>query len=65
MICKLSSEPSLELPSDLDMTSDSLTKVARTVSSQIEPEVVSAQDINRINGILSYDNASTFAWLQE
>lgn len=66
VIHSFSSNPSLESAgSELNMTSESLSRAARSVFFEIDTEANSARDVNCINGMLSYDNATTFVWMHE
>ncbi|KAI0064060.1 hypothetical protein BV25DRAFT_1869513 [Artomyces pyxidatus] len=67
VIYSLSTSPTF-LPPGGDMTFPSATDLsllARSVFVQTEKEVVTRLDVNRISGLVSFDNASTVAWVHE
>ena len=58
--------PSLQPgPSSENASSDALSTASRCIFARVEPEPVATLDVARVNGMLSYDEGSTFAWTYE
>lgn len=66
VIYQLSVHPTLDLSlNDFDVTSESLSTASRSAFYQVEAEATQAKHVNCINGMLSYDHAGNFLWLNE
>lgn len=51
--------------SEIGITSQLLSHVARSVSAQAQEDAMDAMDMNRITGATSFDQGPTIAWTQE
>ena len=66
VIKDLSTDPSLVAESTEDhLTSESVSKTARSVFIKVEEEEVTKQDVNAIHGMTSYDDDSFYVWIHE
>ncbi|KAJ3491367.1 hypothetical protein NLI96_g752 [Meripilus lineatus] len=62
----ISKKPSSDvLAPNADLTSESLSATARSICSTMQSDGLIFADVNQINGMVPYDNGSTFAWLHE
>ena len=60
VIHKLSTSPTSEPPPAEPIQSEALSAASRSVFVKAEPEKVSAKDVDRINGMVTYDECATF-----
>ncbi|GBE86530.1 hypothetical protein SCP_0904090 [Sparassis crispa] len=66
VIHQFSTAPSLNSVSYGDsLTSERLTAAARNAFVKVEPEPPLFWDVNRINGMASYDDSATYVWIHE
>ncbi|KAI0794108.1 transcription factor IIIC subunit delta N-term-domain-containing protein [Fomes fomentarius] len=65
VIHKLSTHPSTEPPPAEAIQSEILSASSRSVFVRAEPEKVSFKDVDRINGMVTYDGCSMFMWTYE
>ncbi|KAI0358005.1 hypothetical protein OH77DRAFT_1449501 [Trametes cingulata] len=65
VIHRLSIDPTLDPLIPDNVSSDALSAVSRRVFLHTETEDVTSRDVDRINGMVSYDANSTFAWTYE
>ncbi|KAH7920247.1 hypothetical protein BV22DRAFT_1021558 [Leucogyrophana mollusca] len=62
----LCGNPSLSSPIDGDtVTSETLSHTSRSLFAQATPTGIEHMDVNRINGMVSYDGLSTLVWIYE
>ncbi len=57
--------PSSPRTSNIAATSEMLSATARSVCSSVCPDGLHLADVNQINGMLLYDEGSTFVWVLE
>ncbi|KAI0331648.1 hypothetical protein GY45DRAFT_1369805 [Cubamyces sp. BRFM 1775] len=65
VVHRLSVDPTLDPPPSEAVSSDALSAASRAVFVHTEPEKVSLKDVDRISGMTSYDDSSTFMWTYE
>lgn len=65
VVHKLSTSPTPDPPPSEPIQSEILSAASRSVFVRAEPEKVSLQDVDRINGMVTYDGCSTFMWTYE
>lgn len=65
VVHRLSVDPTLDPPTSEAVSSDALSAASRAVFVHTEPEKMSLKDVDRINGMTSYDDSSTFMWTYE
>ncbi|PIL25172.1 hypothetical protein GSI_13061 [Ganoderma sinense ZZ0214-1] len=65
VIHNLSANPSLDPPLSEVISSQTLSAVSRAFFSRAEPEKVTLKDVDRINGMTTYDGRATFVWTYE
>ena len=65
VIHNISANPSLSPPPSEGVSSQTLSAVSRAFFARAEPEKVSLKDVDRINGMTTYDGRATVAWTYE
>ncbi len=65
VIHSLSANPSLVPPPSEGVSSETLSAASRALFARAEPEKATLKDVDRINGMTSYDGRSTFVWTYE
>ncbi|KAI1793486.1 transcription factor IIIC subunit delta N-term-domain-containing protein [Ganoderma leucocontextum] len=65
VIHSLSANPTLDPPPSEGVSSQTLSAVSRAFFARAEPEKVSLKDVDRINGMTTYDGRATCIWTYE
>lgn len=66
VVHNLSIDPSWSPPIlDEKVTTESLTKTARSIFLQAEPGNLGFEDVNSTSGVVSYDGSATMLWVHE
>jgi general transcription factor 3C polypeptide 4 len=65
VIHSISAEPTWSPPPGSALSTENLSAVSRAVFLQVEHEEMQHSDVNRIGGMLSFDDSATVLWLHE
>ena len=65
VIHSISAEPTWSPPPGSALSTENLSAVSRAVFLQVEQEEMQHSDVNRIGGMLPFDDSATVLWLHE
>lgn len=66
VVSQFSTDPRLALTStDTDLSAEALSTMSRSVFLKAEERQPDRMDVNRVGGMVAFDESSTYAWILE